>query len=71
MKRDQSLTVRLSEPGPSGLAGKFVAVVGGTGGIGRAIARDLAARGAEVIVVGQTFRDQATKGIRFLKRTSP
>ncbi|MFF8803174.1 MULTISPECIES: SDR family NAD(P)-dependent oxidoreductase [unclassified Methylobacterium] len=48
-----------------------MAVVGGTGGIGRAIARDLAARGAEVIVVGQTFRDQATKGIRFLKRTSP
>jgi NAD(P)-dependent dehydrogenase (short-subunit alcohol dehydrogenase family) len=44
-----------------------LAVVGGTAGIGRAIARYFAARGAEVIVVGRTFRDEGTRRIEFLQ----
>jgi NAD(P)-dependent dehydrogenase (short-subunit alcohol dehydrogenase family) len=46
---------------------KQIAVVGGTAGIGRAIARYFAARGAKVIVLGRTFRDQGTRGIEFLQ----
>ena len=42
-------------------------IVGGTGGIGRAIARAAASRGAQVTVVGQTFRDAAVAGIRFVR----
>lgn len=49
------------------LRGKKVLVVGGTGGIGRALARLMAARGAEVTVVGQTFRDAGRAGIDFLR----
>lgn len=44
-----------------------VAVVGGTSGIGRAIALSLASRGASVTVVGQTFRDSGVRGLTFLK----
>ena len=40
------------------LLGKKVAVIGGTNGLGRAIAKSLASKGAEVIVIGRTFRDQ-------------
>ena len=42
-------------------------VGGGTGGIGRAIARLLAARGAEATVVGQTFRDPEVERLTFVK----
>src|SRR4051812_4920766 len=49
------------------LKGRRAAVVGGTGGLGQAIARALASRGAQVAVVGQTFRDQGAAGISFLK----
>lgn len=49
------------------LAGTRAAVVGGTGGLGRAIARQLAARGAHVTVVGQTFRDDGVQRLSFLK----
>ena len=44
-----------------------IAIVGGTGGIGRALARFLASKGARVTVVGQTFRDDGVPGIDFLK----
>jgi hypothetical protein len=44
-----------------------VAVVGGTGGIGRALSRFMASRGAHVTIVGQTFRDQDVPGIEFIK----
>lgn len=47
--------------------GKQVAVVGGTGGIGRALSRHLASLGAKVLVVGRTFRDQGTGGISFIE----
>lgn len=48
------------------LTGRRVAIVGGTGGLGQALARTFAARGASVVVVGQTFRDAGTKGISFV-----
>lgn len=47
--------------------GLRVAIVGGTGGIGRALSRHLASRGASVVVVGQTFRDAGTPGIEFIQ----
>ncbi len=45
--------------------GKKVAVIGGTNGIGRALALALVKRGAEVLVVGRTLRDHGVPGLRF------
>lgn len=64
MKRDTSIDLQLHHT--PDLRGKRVAVVGGTGGIGRALARQLASRGANVTVVGRTFRDADTPAIEFL-----
>jgi NAD(P)-dependent dehydrogenase (short-subunit alcohol dehydrogenase family) len=49
------------------LTGKKVAVIGGTNGIGRAIARALISKGAQVIVVGRTFLDQDNPSITFIQ----
>jgi NAD(P)-dependent dehydrogenase (short-subunit alcohol dehydrogenase family) len=49
------------------LSGKRVVVVGGTGGIGRALSRFMAERNAQVTVVGQTFRDVDRPRISFVK----
>jgi NAD(P)-dependent dehydrogenase (short-subunit alcohol dehydrogenase family) len=46
--------------------GWHAAVIGGTGGLGRALARWLAARGARVTVVGQTFRDGGVERLEFI-----
>jgi NAD(P)-dependent dehydrogenase (short-subunit alcohol dehydrogenase family) len=67
MKPNQSVSWRRIEPSRLQLEGKRVAVIGGTGGIGRALSRFMASRGAAVWVVGQTFRDEGTAGIEFLK----
>jgi NAD(P)-dependent dehydrogenase (short-subunit alcohol dehydrogenase family) len=67
MKRDTSLTWRHVDAENLDLNGMRVAVVGGTGGIGQALSRLLASRGARVLVVGQTFRDAGTQGIEFLQ----
>jgi len=53
----------IADPRADGLR---VAVVGGTGGLGRTLARWLAARGAEVTVVGQTFRDAGVARLSFV-----
>lgn len=53
--------------GQDGLIGEKVAVIGGTNGIGRALAHALAGKGAEVLVVGRTFRDQGLARLRFLQ----
>src|SRR5687768_16436502 len=52
---------------PPDFAGKKVAVVGGTSGIGQAFARLMAKHGASVTVVGQTFRDEGTPELTFMK----
>ncbi len=64
---DPSLKLRHVPSASLDLSGKRLAIVGGTDGLGRAIARLAAARGAQVTVVGRTFRDEGTPGISFLK----
>jgi NAD(P)-dependent dehydrogenase (short-subunit alcohol dehydrogenase family) len=48
------------------LSTKNVAVIGGTNGLGRAIARQALARGADVTVVGRTFRDDPAARLTFV-----
>ena len=67
MKPNRTVSWRRIAPSQLQLEGKRVAVIGGTGGIGRALSRFMASRGATVLVVGQTFRDEGTAGIEFLK----
>jgi NAD(P)-dependent dehydrogenase (short-subunit alcohol dehydrogenase family) len=67
MKKDKSITWQHVDAASLDLKGWKVAVVGGTGGLGRAISKSLAARGASVTVVGQTFRDAGVPGIDFVK----
>jgi len=67
MKRDKSITWQHVDTASLDLKGRKVAVVGGTGGLGRAISRVLASRGASVTVVGQTFRDAGVPGIEFIQ----
>jgi hypothetical protein len=49
------------------LAGKKLIAVGGTNGLGQAIARQAHARGAEVTVVGRTFRDEPASRLDFVR----
>lgn len=67
MKRDKQVTWHCTDATALNVAGKQVAVIGGTGGIGRALSIYLASCGANVVVVGQTFRDAGTPGIEFIK----
>lgn len=67
MKRNKELTWRRVDPASLDLTGKRTALVGGTGGIGRALSRFMASRGASVTVVGRTFRDAGVAGIEFMK----
>jgi NAD(P)-dependent dehydrogenase (short-subunit alcohol dehydrogenase family) len=64
---NKNLTWKPVPPESLDLSGKRVVVVGGTGGIGRALSRLMAARGAQVTIVGRTFREVDTPGIRFMK----
>jgi NAD(P)-dependent dehydrogenase (short-subunit alcohol dehydrogenase family) len=65
--QNKNLTWQPVSPESLDLSGKRVVVVGGTGGIGRAFSRLMAARGAQVTIVGRTFREVDTPGIRFMK----
>jgi NAD(P)-dependent dehydrogenase (short-subunit alcohol dehydrogenase family) len=67
MKKDKSITWHRVDAASLDLKGWKIAVVGGTGGLGRAVSRSLASRGASVTVVGQTFRDAGAPGIEFVK----
>ncbi len=62
-----SLKIAPVAPGDFKADGWRIAIVGGTGGLGRALARFLASKGARVTVVGQTFRDAGVPGIDFVK----
>jgi NAD(P)-dependent dehydrogenase (short-subunit alcohol dehydrogenase family) len=63
---DPSVTIRPVPIERLDLSSKRLAVVGGTNGLGRAIAQQALARGAEVTVVGRTFRDDPTAHLTFL-----
>jgi NAD(P)-dependent dehydrogenase (short-subunit alcohol dehydrogenase family) len=65
--RDKNFDWRRVDTRSLDLEGMKVAIVGGTGGIGRALSRILVSRGAAVLVVGQTFRDSDVAGIEFIK----
>jgi len=49
------------------LTGLRVSVIGGTGGLGRALSCFMASRGAQVWVVGRKFQDVGVPGIEFIK----
>jgi NAD(P)-dependent dehydrogenase (short-subunit alcohol dehydrogenase family) len=59
VKRDESFAWNRVDASALDLKGINAAIIGGTGGIGRAFSRFMASRGARVLVVGQTFRDSA------------
>src|SRR3984885_15195909 len=63
---DPSVTVRPIPIEQLDLSSKRLAVIGGTNGLGRAIAQQALARGAEVTVVGRTFRDDPTARLTFV-----
>lgn len=67
MKKNKSLKWQRVPTASLDLKGWKVAVVGGTGGLGRAISQRLASRGARVTVIGQTFRDEGIAGLEFVK----
>lgn len=67
MQRDSSFTWQRKNTDKHIWTGKKAIVIGGTGGIGRAISRHLATAGAQVTVVGQTFRDAGIQGLSFLQ----
>lgn len=54
-------------PQPMTMQGQMVAVIGGTGGIGRALSRHFADLGASVLVVGRSFRDAGEAGLEFVQ----
>jgi len=67
MKKNKNITWQRLDSSSLDLNGWKVAVVGGTGGLGRAISKVLASRGASVSVVGQTFRDEGVANLTFIK----
>lgn len=67
MKKDKSLRIALGPVTREQVHGMTSVIVGGTGGIGRALARELASLGSKVVVVGQTFRDSDIPNIEFIK----
>jgi NAD(P)-dependent dehydrogenase (short-subunit alcohol dehydrogenase family) len=67
MKKNHSIAWQRVASASLDLKGWKVAIVGGTGGLGRAVSGVLASRGAHVTVVGRTFRDQGVPGIEFIE----
>lgn len=63
---DPSVTIQPTPIEQLDLSAKKLAIVGGTNGLGRAIAQQALARGAEVTVVGRTFRDDPAARLTFV-----
>ncbi len=59
--------INFNEPDNLDLKGLRVSVIGGTGGLGRALSRFMASRGAKVWVVGRTFQDAGVPNIEFIQ----
>jgi NAD(P)-dependent dehydrogenase (short-subunit alcohol dehydrogenase family) len=64
---DPAFTWKHTQSSDLQLSGRRVAVVGGTDGLGRAIARVIAGRGGLVTVIGRTFRDEGVANMSFLR----
>jgi NAD(P)-dependent dehydrogenase (short-subunit alcohol dehydrogenase family) len=64
---DRSTVVRSTPVDRLDLTGKRLTVVGGTNGLGQAIARQALALGADVTVVGRTLRDAPHERLHFVK----
>lgn len=64
---DTSYTVAPKTLSSIDLSGKHGFVVGGTNGLGRAIALLAASKGAKVTVVGRSFRDENVANLAFIK----
>jgi NAD(P)-dependent dehydrogenase (short-subunit alcohol dehydrogenase family) len=67
MKADKSFTWHRVDSRALNLSGLNVAIIGGTGGIGRGLSRFMASSGAKVLVAGQRFRDSDISDIEFIK----
>jgi len=67
MKKNPSIRLSPERAEQLDLSGKKLLIVGGTNGLGRAIARLALARGAEVTVVGRTFRVEAHPRLAFVQ----
>jgi NAD(P)-dependent dehydrogenase (short-subunit alcohol dehydrogenase family) len=67
MKLDKRVEWHYPDVSSLNAKGKRIAIIGGTGGIGRALSRRLASLGAGLIVVGQTFRDADEPRIEFIQ----
>jgi len=63
---DPSVTIRPIPLEQLDLSGRKLAVIGGTNGLGRAIAQQALARGADVTVVGRTLRDAPAARLTFV-----
>jgi len=63
---DKSLSLRATPVEQLDLSSQKLAVIGGTNGLGRAIAQQALARGADVTVVGRKFRDVPSAGLTFM-----
>lgn len=66
-KRNSDIHLRVEQVDKLDLAQRKLVAVGGTNGLGRAIARLAHARGAKVTVVGRTFRDEPAPGLDFIR----
>lgn len=67
MKIDKHIKWNRIDPIHDRLKAMKVIIIGGTGGIGRALGQYMASCGADITVVGQTFRDGDISGIQFIK----
>jgi len=63
----KDLAVPSRRPSDLPIRGARVAVIGGTAGLGRALAQQIAANGGQVTVVGRTLRDPAPPNIQFIQ----
>ncbi|SCU91195.1 LANO_0D11012g1_1 [Lachancea nothofagi CBS 11611] len=66
-KRNTSLRWRHVPPEKLSLRSLRVLIFGGTGGIGQGLSRFLCSKGADVTVVGQTFREEDISEIKFIE----
>ena len=66
-KVNKAITLNKLSVNTLNLANKKVVVVGGTDGLGRAIARLCESKGAEISVIGRTFREVDGTKIKFVK----